>query len=131
MPLVVVLCLALAAAACDESVTGPTVPLNTEFTLAPGESATIERADLEVRFDRVTGDSRCPIDAVCIQGGSAAVHITAVSTGAPRQYQLMTGDMKPVRHDDNTIAIVDLTPYPFSTRTIQQDEYRVTLKVTR
>jgi hypothetical protein len=121
----------LAAGACDESVTGPTTPLNSEFTLAPGQAMTIDGASLSVRFDGVSGDSRCPADALCIQGGSADVRITAIGAGSRSEYALKTGDMRPVQHGDLTIALVQLAPYPFSSRTIAPDEYRATLKVTR
>ncbi len=124
------LCL-LAATACDQSLTSPSTPLNTDFVLAPGETMAIESASLAITFDGVTGDSRCPADALCIQGGSADVHVTAWSDGSPRPHVLKTGDMKPVQHGDTTIALVELSPYPFSSRTIAPNEYRATLKVTR
>jgi hypothetical protein len=125
-----VLCL-LAVSACDEHLTGPTVPLDSEFTLAPGEARAVEGASLLVRFEGVSGDSRCPADAFCIQGGSADVRLTAVGDGATREYVIRTGDMRPVQHHDLTIALVQLAPYPFSSRTIAPEEYRATLKVTR
>jgi hypothetical protein len=121
----------LAATACDQSLTSPSTPLNTDFVLAPGETMSIESASLSVTFDGVSGDSRCPADALCIQGGSADVHITATSDGARRQLVIRTGDMKPVQHGGTTIALVQLSPYPFSSRTIAPHEYRATLKVTR
>jgi hypothetical protein len=34
-------------------------------------------------------------------------------------------------HEGFTIALVNLTPYPFSSKTILPDEYRATLRVTR
>ena len=120
-----------AAAGCDETVTGPTAPLNSEFTLAPGEAAAIEGASMSVRFNRISGDNRCPADAVCILGGSADVSITAVSSGAAQDLVLRTGDMRPVQHAGFTIALVQVAPYPFSARTIPAEEYRVTLRVTR
>jgi hypothetical protein len=125
------LCSVLSAAACEESLSGPTSPLGSAFTLAPGEAMGITDAQIVVRFNGVTGDSRCPADAVCIQGGSAAVGITVVSDRSSRDYELLTGDMQPVRHEGFTITLVDLTPYPFSSRTIPQEEYRATLTVTR
>jgi hypothetical protein len=128
--LVIVLCLATAAA-CDESFTGPTVPLNQEFELAPGGVARVEEAALSVRFNGVRGDSRCPADAFCVQGGDAIVDITVLKDGNSRNFELHTGTMAPVRYDDVTIALVQLAPYPFSSRTIQPDEYRATLKATR
>ena len=124
------LCL-LAATACDQSLTSPSTPLNTEFVLAPGETMAIESVSLAITIDGVTGDSRCPADALCIQGGSADVHVIAMSDGARRAHVLKTGDMKPVQHGDTTITLVQLSPYPFSSRTIAPNEYRATLKVTR
>jgi hypothetical protein len=126
---VVVFALAVAAA-CDESPIGPT-PLDKPFTLAPGEQAAVEGTGLRVRFDRVEGDSRCPADAVCVYGGDAVVIVSVLSASASAGYELHTGTMAPVQHDAVTIALVDLQPYPFSDRTIQLDEYRATLRVTR
>jgi hypothetical protein len=125
------LCL-VAAIACKEIPAGPSVPLNQQFVLAPGQTATVEGESLGLRFVRVSGDSRCPADAICIQGGDAIVHIEVLPDGgAQREYDLHTGDMKPVRHENLTIELVQLAPYPFSSRTIQSDEYRATLRVTR
>lgn len=122
------LCLVLTTA-CRETPTGPTSPLDREFTLAPGETMRISGRSLVLRFNGVSGDSRCPADAFCIQGGSAAVRITTVSARSTRDYELHTGDMRPVVHEGFTIALIELSPYPFSSRTIQPDEYRATLKV--
>jgi hypothetical protein len=116
-------------AACDESVTGPTVPVGQSFELAPGGTASIAGA-MSVRFDGVTGDSRCPADAICVWGGDAIVHITVLGGGGS-PYELHTGSMAPVRHGDSTITLVQLVPYPFSGRTIPPGEYRATLRVTR
>jgi hypothetical protein len=117
-------------AACSPS--SPTARLNQDFVLAPGESARITGADVSVRFVGVQGDSRCPADVVCIQGGDAIVRIEVLSTAAAaRLYDLHTGNMRPVLHEDLTIALVELAPYPFSSRTTQPGEYRATLRVTR
>lgn len=132
MRFLVLICCLLLAGGCDESPTAPTAPLNARFTLAPGEAAAIESASLTVRFNRITGDSRCPGDAICIQGGSADVHITAMSSQDSQDYVLRTGDMQPVSHRGFTIALVDVQPYPFSSRPpIQPGDYRVTLTVAR
>jgi hypothetical protein len=117
--------------ACDEkSPLAPTVPLNQQFTLAPRESAYVENTSIRVEFLRVSGDSRCPGDAICIQGGDALVH---VRVNGSAEYELHTGDNSraSVTHGGFEIALVDLQPYPFSSRTIAPDEYRATLTVTR
>ncbi|MQA29604.1 MAG: hypothetical protein GEU82_07175 [Luteitalea sp.] len=110
---------------------GPSVPLAQQFTLAPGESTAIQDASVRVQFVRVSADSRCPADALCIQGGDALVHI-AVRGGGEQEYELHTGDSAraAVQHGALRIALIGLQPYPFSSRTIQPDEYRATLVVS-
>lgn len=111
---------------------GPTARLNQEFVLAPGETARITGADVSIRFVGVQGDSRCPADAICIQGGDAVVRIEVLSsTAGGRAYDLHTGNMRPAVHEDLAIALVELTPYPFSSRPTQPGDYRATLRVTR
>jgi hypothetical protein len=127
----VLFCLLVVMASCTK---GPTTPAAVDRTvvLAPGQSVNIIEASITLRFERVSGDSRCPADAICIQGGDALVRIEVIpSRGARRTHELHTGDMRPVIHDDLTIGLVELAPYPFSSRTIQPDEYQATLRVTR
>ena len=128
-----VICL-LVATGCDEaSPAGPTARLNQQFTLAPSEVAEIDDTTLRVQFLRVSGDSRCPADAVCIQGGDALVHIHVAGEGSSADYELHTGDSSraTVTHQSMRIRLVDLQPYPFSNRTVAPGDYRATLIVTR
>jgi hypothetical protein len=123
----------LTATACDEkSAVGPSIPLNEQFTLRANESVVIEDAGLGVQFLRVTGDSRCPADAVCIQGGDAIVHVRAIDRAGSVDYQLHMGDSSraSAMHGSARITLVRLEPFPFSSRTIAADEYRATLTVT-
>src|SRR6185503_9124599 len=129
----VLICL-LCVTGCDEkSPSGPTVPLNQSFTLAPGEVAKLSGADLRFEFVRVTGDSRCPADAICIQGGDALVQVRASDGGSSTLLGLHTGDSSQASADFSgaRITLLELQPYPFSSRTIAQEEYRATLTVTR
>ena len=108
------------------------MPLNTQFTLAPGETASIDQTGTFVRFVRVSGDSRCPADALCIQGGDALVHIH-VDGGGAADYELHTGDSSQatVSHRGLLVSLVSLQPYPFSGRTIEPGDYRARLQVSR
>jgi hypothetical protein len=130
----VVLCL-LSATACDEaSIAGPTVALNERFTLSPSGVAAVRDVDVNVQFVEVTGDSRCPGDAVCIQGGDALVKIRVSGGGSTSSYDLHTGDSSraSIVHGSVKIALVELQPYPFSSRPpIVPGDYRATLMVSR
>jgi hypothetical protein len=127
----VVLCL-LAVTACSDTSPASPSPISREVVLAPGQTAAVAEAGITLRFDGVAGDSRCPADAICIQGGDALVRIAVIPTrGSPQAYALHTGDMRPVAHDDLEIALVELSPYPFSSKPILPDDYRARLRVTR
>ena len=119
-----------AVAVGDASALGQTTSLDREFTLAPGESASIEDTGIGVRFTSVRSDSRCPVDVNCIHAGSAQVRITVVCGESQRDHELQTGGA-PVHDDDVTIALVNLQPYPHSTRATDPRDYRATLRVTR
>jgi hypothetical protein len=124
------LCVVLATA-CEKSPTGPTVPLNSTFVLAPGSSAAIDEVGMIVRFNSVPSDSRCPAEAVCVWVGDAVVRITTTIQRDARDHELHTVDRRPVRHDDLTIALVQLAPYPYSSGSIAPGDYRATFRVTR
>ena len=129
---VVLVGLVVALAGCRESVTAPTTPLNTQITVSVGETTTIREASLRLTFVGVLNDSRCPADAVCILGGDALVRISVDSNGGgPAVYDLHTGSLDPVRHAELTIALVELSPYPFSARPIASGDYRATFRVIR
>jgi len=131
--LILLLCCLLFATACDEKApAGPSVPLNQDFTLAPGAAALIQDTSLRIQFLRVSGDSRCPADAVCIQGGDALVHIRTIDDRSA-EYELHTGDESraAITHAGVRIELINLQPYPFSSRTIQPDEYRAMLRASR
>ena len=116
--------------ACAGGPTGPSVRLDEAFVLVPGETAILESRSVQMRFVGVTGDSRCPTDVVCVQGGDAIVRIAVRSSGRSEVlYDLHTGDLRPVQHDTLTISLVQLAPDPFSTQTIPPAAYRATFRV--
>jgi hypothetical protein len=132
MRLAVALVCLLGVTACDESLTGPTVSVDTRFTLAPGETASVQGLGVRLRFEGVTGDSRCPADALCIQGGDAIVKVAASGDAGSVNLELHTGDLSKasVTYGNVRVSLVELQPYPFSSRTIEPGDYRATLLVS-
>jgi hypothetical protein len=126
------LCLLTATGCAQRAPLGPTVSRADRFTLAPGVIADISGTGLRVEFVAVVGDSRCPADVLCIQLGEAVLHLRVYDNGIISAYELRTGnpDRGFVVHRDLRIELVDLQPYPFSNRRIQQSDYRATL-ITR
>jgi hypothetical protein len=120
----------LTVTACDgNSPNGPT-PVDGQVVLAPGQTAEFS-AGLSVRFVSVVGDSRCPIDAMCVWAGDAVVRIHVASGVGRADRDLHTEDMQPVTFDDVEVRLVELTPYPFSGHTTELRDYRATLRVIR
>lgn len=128
-PSLLTICLLSATACSGNSPSGPT-PIDREVMLAPGQTAEFN-SGLSVRFVSVIGDSRCPIDAICIWGGDAIVRIHIAAGTGRADRDLHTGNLEPVTFDDVEVRLVDLTPYPFSGRDTPQGDYRATLRVIR
>ena len=129
MPLIILVSL-IAMWSCASATLAPTAPFTKEVTVAQGKTASVVEG-VSVRFVAVSGDSRCPADAVCIQGGDALVKLRVTSGSDARDVELHTGNSQPVTSGDLTLELVQLTPYPFSGRTIEQSEYHATIKVSR
>jgi hypothetical protein len=109
------------------------VDVDERFTLAVGDVATVEPSRIRLEFVEVSGDSRCPADAICIQGGDAVVRLQARAGTVERALELHTGDSSRAAEvfQGLRIELRELQPYPFSSRTIAQGDYRATLIVTR
>ena len=120
--------------ACSDSTPiAPSVPPNQQLTLAAGQSAPIEGTELSLNFVSVSGDSRCPGDAICITGGDALVHII-VRGDRSAEYELHTGDTSRASalREGWRITLVNLQPYPFSSLPpIQPGDYRATFDMVR
>ena len=121
---------ALVLSGCASATLAPTGPFNKEVTIALGKSAPVVDG-VSVRFLAVSGDSRCPADALCIQGGDAVVKLEMTSANDTREVELHTGNMQPVTSGNLTVELLQLMPYPFSGRSIQPEEYRATIRVIR
>ena len=86
-------------------------------------------ADNSLKF-KITeiNDSRCPSDVVCIWAGKTDVKIE-VESPVTGTIVLSTYD-NPVDTVGNfSFKIIDVLPYPISTKTIQLKDYNVTLKI--
>jgi len=103
-----------------------------EFELAIGEVAQPDDSGPSIEFLRVSGDSRCPSDAVCVWAGDAAIVLRFESLAASGDTTLHTTvSPRSMVIDDLSIEVVGLRPTPVSTSPIDPDDYRVRLRVIR
>jgi hypothetical protein len=91
---------------------------------------------LVLKFERVSGDSRCAVDVQCIWEGDATVAVKATLPGRDDgNLDLHTttaaGGKREARFGDFTVALTRLAPQPRSTTRIEPGAYRATLRVTR
>lgn len=90
-------------------------------------------AGLKVCIDSVSDDSRCPSDVVCIWEGNAAVNVSFTINSIKHELSLNTNNSANFPSDTTVqqyhIQLKELTPYPISTSTINQKDYKATLVV--
>jgi hypothetical protein len=109
------------------------VRLDEEFDLRAGQTANVGGNALTIAFRRVSGDSRCPMDAVCVWMGDAVVQLdVTVGRAAWTPTELHT-HLEPKRTSfrEYSIDLVSLLPYPKSDQTIKAEDYVARLRVTR
>jgi hypothetical protein len=75
--------LILAVASCATVDTAVVANPGADFNLAVGKSATISGTDYRITFNRVTEDSRCPVDVQCVWAGDAKIELTVARNSAP------------------------------------------------
>ncbi|HUU46138.1 MAG TPA: hypothetical protein VM118_10445 [Acidobacteriota bacterium] len=104
--------------------------------LSYGETVVVEPEVLEVTFDAVLQDSRCPSDVICVWEGIAIIQLQLVALPADTHLIVLANhdnvpwDVGPVVDTlGYTFQLVSLDPYPVSTRQIPDDEYVATLLI--
>jgi hypothetical protein len=120
------------APGCAAHPSQPSRPLGQPFELHAGTSVTVDDG-LRVMFERVRSDSRCPLDALCIQAGEAIVVLTLSQPAvAQAERELRTTPaFSEASYLAYAIKLVALAPYPRSTQQIRPEEYVATLMVDR
>ena len=120
--------------------------LNTEVTLAPGQSTAVTGTDLTITFHSVVNDERCPSEIECAASGPVTVSLSIQQgDGDPTDFTLQTftdlngrspnvqfeGVTNRAEVGDYAIQIARVIPYPQNLNTeINASEYRIALLVS-
>jgi hypothetical protein len=137
--MVLVLAAALTAGACASQATQPEQDAGTPqqaqvgdtIRLRTGGMARIGASGVVVAFRRVEQDSRCPIDALCVWAGDAAVRIeltTDRQVWSPATLHSFL-DPKAVDFAGYVFRLVEVAPPNVSTQATQPDDYVIALEV--
>jgi hypothetical protein len=136
------LLLTAALAACSSSTsTGTDAKAQTSQTVSQREvgrafdikiGETLGVGDLRLTFKSVEGDSRCPIDAVCVWAGDAEIALR-IEQGSQSAVAALHTMLEPKKTEWNgyTISFVSLAPSPRAATPIDPKDYRAQLVVTR
>ena len=121
--------LCLAAVACKDTQTSPTLPAT--FRLAPRESASAGNA--RVTFVRVESDSRCPIDVLCVTAGDATITIHVAAAGLDAEYQLSLVDAskRSVNHRGYVFTFMKLEPERDTRNQPNASDYRASIEIAK
>jgi hypothetical protein len=117
-----------AAGGSASPATPPPVALDTDVTLARGETAGVKDTRLEVGFVDVTEDSRCPSDVQCVWAGEVKVRLS-LRRGLDEPIRTEVREGEAMALDGYRVILVRVTPYPMSTRPPRPNDYRATLKI--
>ena len=110
--------------------TGPSqVGLGEEFVIRASESVRIAGTELTVGFRRVVGDSRCPLDAICVVEGGAGVELALFGSEATDPVLVATPFPRTWSDGRYEVTAIHLDPQPLAGRAIDPQTYRVRLRV--
>jgi len=84
---------------------------------------------LEIKFIKVTGDSRCPEGAVCVWAGEIVAEILVNKTNTFLTASIVS-PQKPV-YNGKYITILSALPYPNVRTAINPKDYKVEFKVEK
>lgn len=126
--------LLFASCEIDESVI-PSQPFGNAIELKIGQSIRFLPDYLQVGFQKVRSDSRCPIGAQCIWEGIADLQLWLVKPGLDSVYVKASiyGSGRPVVVDTlgYRITLLQLDPYPKTDNRPKPSDYIATIRVSK
>ena len=111
---VVIAALLVFVAACASVETTVVADPGVAFSLPLGKTAVVNGNNARISFNKVTDDSRCPADVVCIWAGDAKIQLTVARNGSPAETRIIsiTSPNNEVVSGDLRIRFVGLAPAP-------------------
>ena len=105
------------------------VALGESVELAPGVSVAIPGEEATLTFVAVSGDSRCPSDAVCVWAGEAhvAFSLEAAGDSKMRAVAVPPDGAASLALGSYRLTVLDLRPEATTAGPIPQSEYRATI----
>ncbi len=118
---------AVVLVSCNREMLPETFHIGTSEKFKTGADYLSKKNSLQFHITEIN-DSRCPSDVVCVWAGEAIVKI-AVESPVTGTLELNTFDHPKDTLGTFSFELVDVSPYPVSTETIELEDYDVTLKI--
>ena len=122
--------------ACNQDqLVGPLAWPDVELELRVGEHRHLPKLQLDVGFERVTSDSRCPTQVTCIWEGEATVHVWLLHARDDSVFVALSlrGGTPDASASVDTlgfrITALRLDPYPAEPEPIPENLYVLRLKI--
>jgi len=106
---------------CDE--------LNTNESFTVGMNQSVFYDGYEIMFSEVVEDSRCPIDVTCIWEGRVSIKLDVRNEKKIQEIILTMGERATSNFDLYGVDLIEVSPYPISTRNISVEEYSATINI--
>ena len=108
-------------------------PIDKEFSLGIGQTASIEREKLFIKFKAVPEDSRCPVNAVCVWAGNGKVEFEILDIDGQNKTVTLNTEEEPrvTILKEHTLKLISLNPPRIDGVSISPGDYSVTLLVER
>lgn len=114
--------------------------LNTPFTVGNGQSALLQQDDLQIKFDSVVRDGRCPSEVNCAEHGAVEILVVVQrGEGEPASYEMNPDPVMVdigwaptmVTFEDYGIELQAVEPYPERPEDLEAfDDYEATFVVS-
>ena len=108
--------------------------LDSQFTLAPGQSAHIDSESMDIKFIGETQDSRCATGVECIRAGDVSCSVEITKDGTKNSITLtdtVGSGIKEGYTFQNYKILFSVSPYPVAGKTIAKGDYRLSLTVSK
>ncbi len=99
-----------------------------------GRTASVNDGEVVIKFESVTGDSRCPNGVFCVWAGEARCQMQITSKGSTSNVSFTAAggaDGYSRSVFKSYAADFKLEPYPEAGKQIGGNEYRMQLRITR
>jgi len=120
----------LSLAACLPQSNEINAKLGEEFSLMPGQSASVMGEPLAIRFLEVVNDSRCPTGVTCIWEGQVTCLVEIIYADSQNRMTLTQPGSGQGRADFEEYSIeFQVQPYPEAGKQIAKQDYRLQLVI--